>query len=152
VRFHLRVLVDAGLVWCRTDPQGSSGRPRLVYTAATGGSGSQPDGFQLLADILASYLAASSTIPTGLAEEAGISAADAVRHVAGVFAELGFQPELECGGSYRRILLHACPPDRRNTTRSSYTVKFRPVTVQNCTAIHSCFGDHDGTLGVGRIR
>jgi predicted ArsR family transcriptional regulator len=125
VRFHLRVLVDAGLACCRTDPRGSSGRPRLVYTAATEGSGSQPDGFHLLADILASYLAASSTIPTGLAEEAGrafarrhrrppqpfarISTDEAVRQVAGMFAELGFQPELEGGGSVRRILLHACP-------------------------------------------
>ncbi|MGH4011724.1 MAG: helix-turn-helix transcriptional regulator [Pseudonocardiaceae bacterium] len=125
VRFHLRVLVEAGLTRCRTDPRGHSGRPRLVYTATTDGSGSQPDGFQLLADILASYLAASSTTPTGLAEEAGrafarrhrqpsqpfagVSADEAVRHVTAMFAELGFQPELQGSGSHRRILLHACP-------------------------------------------
>jgi predicted ArsR family transcriptional regulator len=125
VRFHLRILVDAGLAGCRTDPRGSSGRPRLVYTAATAGSGSQPDGFQLLADILASYLAASSTIPTGLAEEAGrafarrhrrpsrpfagISADEAVRQVAGMFAELGFQPELVREGYDFQIRVHSCP-------------------------------------------
>lgn len=124
VRFHLRVLVEAGLARCRTDPRGDSGRPRLIYTATTDGSGSQPDGFQLLADILASHLATSSTIPPGLAEEAGrafarrhrpsqpfagVSADEAVRHVTAMFAELGFQPELEGGGSHRRILLHACP-------------------------------------------
>ncbi|MGH4008274.1 MAG: helix-turn-helix transcriptional regulator [Pseudonocardiaceae bacterium] len=126
VRFHLKVLVDAGLACCRTDPRGTSGRPRLIYTAATGGSGSQqPEGFQLLADILASYLAVSSAIPPGLAEEAGrafarqhrrptqpfaeVSADEAVRQVAAMFAELGFQPELERDGPHRRILLHACP-------------------------------------------
>ncbi|MGH3794113.1 MAG: helix-turn-helix transcriptional regulator [Pseudonocardiaceae bacterium] len=126
VRFHLKVLVDAGLAFCRPDPRGTSGRPRLVYGAVTGASGSRhPDGFRLLADILASYLAASTTIPTGLAEEAGrafacrhrgpvqpftaVSADEAVRQVAALLAELGFEPELDNDGSHRRILLHACP-------------------------------------------
>lgn len=96
-----------------------------MYTATTDGSGSHPEGFQLLADILASYLAASSTIPAGLAEEAGrafarrhrkpaqpsagVSADEAVRQVAAMFAELGFRPELSGAGSHRRILVHACP-------------------------------------------
>jgi predicted ArsR family transcriptional regulator len=125
VRFHLRVLVDAGLACCRTDSPRASGRPRLMYTATTDGSGSHPGGYQLLADIFASYLAASSTIPTELAEEAGrafarhhrqaaqpsagVSVDEAVRQVVAMLAELGFQPELNGGGSHRRILLHACP-------------------------------------------
>lgn len=125
VRFHLKVLVDAGLACCRTDSPRAAGRPRLIYTATTDGAGSHPEGFQLLADILASYLAASGTVPTGLAEEAGrafarrrrqpsqafagVSADEAVRQVVAMFAELGFQSELDGGGSHRRILLHACP-------------------------------------------
>lgn len=125
VRFHLKVLIDAGLACCRTDSPRASGRPRLIYTATTDGSGSHPEGFQLLADILASYLASSSTIPSELAEKAGrafahrhprssqpiagVSADEAVRQVIATFAELGFQPELDRDGSHRRILLHACP-------------------------------------------
>lgn len=131
VRFHLRVLVDAGLACCRTDPQGCAGRPRLVYTAATAGCGSeQPDGFQLLADILASYLAASSTKPAQQAEEAGQafarqafarrqgppasliadpSAEESVRQVIALFTELGFEPELHSHGQDLQLRLRACP-------------------------------------------
>ncbi|MDQ2788338.1 MAG: ArsR family transcriptional regulator [Pseudonocardiales bacterium] len=126
VRFHLKVLVDAGLACGRTDPQGASGRPRLVYTATTDGFGAKhPDHFQLLAEIFASYLAASTTIPTGLAEEAGrafarrhqrpsppftgVSADEAVRRVVAMFAELGFEPELDRAGQDLQIRLHACP-------------------------------------------
>ena len=36
VRFHLKVLVDAGLACCRTDRQGGTGRPRLLYAPAYG--------------------------------------------------------------------------------------------------------------------
>jgi predicted ArsR family transcriptional regulator len=125
VRFHLKVLVDAGLACCRTDSPRAAGRPRLIYTATTDGGSSHLEGFQLLADIFASYLAASGTIATGLAEEAGrafarrhrqpsqpfarVSADEAIRQVVAMFAELGFQSELDGGGSHRRILLHACP-------------------------------------------
>jgi predicted ArsR family transcriptional regulator len=121
VRFHLRVLVDAGLASCRTDPTGSAGRPRLVYTAAGVGD-PHPDGFQLLADILTSYLAASSTVPARLAEEAGqafarrrqqsaqpVTADEAVRHVTAMFAELGFEPELVGDGQDVQMRLRACP-------------------------------------------
>ncbi|HEU0088310.1 MAG TPA: helix-turn-helix domain-containing protein [Pseudonocardiaceae bacterium] len=126
VRFHLRILVDAGLVCSRPDPRGGSGRPRVVYTATTDGAGSQnPDGLRLLTDILASYLAVSNESSTGLAEEAGRafarrhrrstqpcaagSADEAVRRVVAMFAELGFEPELNRDGPQHRILLHACP-------------------------------------------
>jgi len=123
VRFHLRVLVGAGLASCRTDPRGGAGRPRLVYTATTPGFGDpQPDGFQLLADILTSYLAASSAGPTRLAEEAGqafarrhpqpaqaVTADEAARHVTAMFAELGFEPELVADGQDVQLRLRACP-------------------------------------------
>jgi predicted ArsR family transcriptional regulator len=126
VRFHLKVLVGAGLACGRPDPRGASGRPRLVYTATTDGPGNrQSDGFRLLADILAGYLAASSELPPGLAEEAGrafvrrhrkptqpftaVPADEAIRRVVAMLAELGFEPEPDHDGSSRRILLHACP-------------------------------------------
>ncbi|MDQ3764567.1 MAG: helix-turn-helix domain-containing protein [Actinomycetota bacterium] len=127
VRFHLKILVDAGLACCRTDPRrGASGRPRLLYTAST----AHPDtlhqhGYQLLADILASYLAANNKIATGLPEDAGrafarryrrpsqpfaeVSSDEAVRQVIVIFTELGFQPELVSHGPHHRMLLHACP-------------------------------------------
>ncbi len=127
VRFHLKVLVDAGLACCRTDPhRGTSGRPRLLYTASTDHSGTMHQhGYLLLADILISYLAANSTITTGMPEEAGrafahryrrpsqpfaeVSSDEAVRHVIAIFTELGFQPELVSHGPHHRMLLHACP-------------------------------------------
>lgn len=124
VRFHLDVLIDAGLATARSDPTGASGRPRLVYTAATGGpAGERAEGYQLLADILASYLAEQPD-PAGLAEQAGrifarrggpgapfadVSAAEAARRVTALFAELGFEPELAGGDDDARILLHHCP-------------------------------------------
>jgi predicted ArsR family transcriptional regulator len=122
VRFHLRVLVDAGLVLCRTDPQGGAGRPRLVYTAATAGCGGEhPAGFHLLADILTSYLA-TSTSPARQAEEAGqafarrhrqpaepVTAEEAVQHVIAMFAELGFEPELVPDGQDVQLRVRACP-------------------------------------------
>ncbi|HEV7452421.1 MAG TPA: ArsR family transcriptional regulator [Pseudonocardiaceae bacterium] len=126
VRFHLKVLVDAGLAWGRPHSCGVSGRPRLIYTPTTDGLGGEhPDGFQLLAEILAGYLAASSTSPTGLAEEAGrvfalrhqratpplprVSADEAVRRVVAMFAEFGFEPELAREGRDWQIRLRACP-------------------------------------------
>jgi predicted ArsR family transcriptional regulator len=124
-RFHLNVLVDAGLACCRPDPRGSSGRPRLVYTATRNDPGGRPSGFELLADIFASYLAAGRAIPAGAAEEAGrafahqirrpahpvaaLSVDQTVRVVAAMFAELGFEPEVDRDGSQHRLVLHACP-------------------------------------------
>lgn len=125
VRFHLRVLVDAGLAGCRPDPRGSSGRPRLVFTATTPGSANQhPHGYHLLAEILAGYLATTRAIPHSLAEEAGrafahryrptrpsagVSADEAVQRLVVMFAELGFDPEPDRDGPRYRIRLHACP-------------------------------------------
>lgn len=127
VRFHLKILVDAGLACCHTDPRrGTSGRPRLLYTASTDPSVTpHQHGYQLLADILASYLAANSTMATGLPEQAGrafgrryrrpsqpfaeVSSDEAVRQVLAIFTELGFQPELVSDGPHYRMLLHACP-------------------------------------------
>jgi predicted ArsR family transcriptional regulator len=125
VRFHLKVLVDAGLACCRPDPRGGSGRPRLVYTATMDSPGNQPGGFELLADVLARYLATGRAVPDGAAEEAGrafahqyrrppqapaeISVDQTVHIVAAMFTELGFEPEVDKDGSHRRIVLHACP-------------------------------------------
>ncbi|HEX2298808.1 MAG TPA: helix-turn-helix domain-containing protein [Pseudonocardiaceae bacterium] len=126
VRFHLKVLVDAGLAGSRPDPRGGSGRPRLVFTATTPGPVDQHlNGYHLLAEILAGYLATTDRIPLTLAEEAGrafarrhplptgpldtMSADEAVRRVVAMFAELGFEPELDRDGSQLRLRLHACP-------------------------------------------
>lgn len=73
VHFHLKILVYAGLTCYRTDPRrGTSGHPQLLHTATTDHSATpRQHGYQLLADILASYLAANSTMATGLPEQAG---------------------------------------------------------------------------------
>jgi predicted ArsR family transcriptional regulator len=126
VRFHLKILIEAGLAYCRADPRrGTSGRPRLLYTTSTDHSDHlHQHGYQLLADIFASYLAANRTIATGLPEEAGrafarryrpaqpfaeVSSNEAVRRVIVIFTELAFQPELVSDGPDYRMLLHACP-------------------------------------------
>lgn len=126
VRFHLKVLIDAGLAHSQPDPRGNSGRPRLVYSAITAGSAHRHgNSYLLLADILAGHLVADRTIRTELAEEAGrelarrhrppaqqgphTSAGDAVHRAVAVFTELGFEPELREDGPHRQILLHACP-------------------------------------------
>lgn len=122
VRFHLEVLVDAGLATGRPDPRGGAGRPRLVFSAATSAPAEgYPEGYELLAGILASYLAETED-PARVAEEAGrafarrsgnaaerpaATAEEAARRVNALFAELGFEPELD--GDRGRILLHECP-------------------------------------------
>ena len=127
VRFHLKILIDAGLACWHSDPgRGVSGRPRFLYAATTDHSATvHQQGYQLLADILVSYLGASKTIPTGVPEEAGrafarrywrpsrplaeVSSDEAIRQVIAIFAELGFQPELDDHEPHHRMLLHACP-------------------------------------------
>jgi predicted ArsR family transcriptional regulator len=124
VRFHLVRLVHAGLVREAQAVRSGPGRPRLVYAVAPGQSPHhEPHSYRLLAQILASYLAATAPDAAASAIAAGnqwgqylterpapfqrLDARATSERLVGLFAALGFQPELADDG--RRILLHRCP-------------------------------------------
>lgn len=74
VRFHVERLLEDGLVARRVEPRTTPGRPRLSFTAV-----SRPDygkdrrNYQLLAEMLAGYLA--STLPDPAAQAAALGRA-----------------------------------------------------------------------------
>ncbi len=128
VRFHMQILAEAGLVRSEPDSSGSRGRPRLLYTPTTvGGTASgTPAGYQLLATVLAAHWADAPAERAQRAERAGramateqgfttgpssrpITTEDAVARVGGLFAELGFEPEVAGEGDDLQLRLHDCP-------------------------------------------
>ena len=123
VRYHLDVLRRAGLVDSQSQRRASAGRPRTVYTAVR--TREPDDGYPTLVRMLATQLADTPEKRADRAEKAGLAwaaalmadadrspAADleeAARVVTGIFADLGFDPELAEEGKDRKILLRACP-------------------------------------------
>lgn len=122
VRFHLDVLSGAGLVASRRQPRATAGRPRTVYTAV---SRADPGSYPALTRLLAAHLADTPETRAARAERAGtawaaeltaeadprsgVDAEQAARAVTGMFAELGFEPELAGDETDRQIRLRACP-------------------------------------------
>lgn len=127
VRFHLDVLVGAGLVYGRSEPMGRRGRPRMLYYPVVGGPvpPGAAAGYELLAGVLAANWADTSAERAQRAERAGHTAAAAQRilpsvrrtpsmeesvdEITGMFAELGFEPDVVPEGDGVQIRLHACP-------------------------------------------
>lgn len=131
VRFHLKVLSEAALVWSQSEIPRTRGRPRLLYApASVGGAAGDtgapaPTGYQMLATVLAQHWAETPAERTQRAERAGWAVAkeqgftpqpssiktvrESVAPVSGLFAELGFEPELVQDGAGLQIRLHACP-------------------------------------------
>ncbi|MGH3512579.1 MAG: helix-turn-helix transcriptional regulator [Pseudonocardiaceae bacterium] len=127
VRFHLDVLSEAGLVRSHSEPPRTRGRPRLLYAPACVGDtgGSKPTGYQSLAMILAAHWAEAPAERARRAERAGwavareqgftprlspsLAAEESVAQVSGLFAELGFEPEIAREGPDLQIRLRACP-------------------------------------------
>lgn len=124
VRAHLGVLVDAGLVTSHTEDRTTRGRPRRLYEAVAGAlAASDSTGYRLLAEMLASHLAGTSTDVTQDAITAGRAwgtylverpppfttrpIGTARAEVIGLLDRLGFQPELSDDGT--RIMLRRCP-------------------------------------------
>jgi predicted ArsR family transcriptional regulator len=121
VRFHLEVLREAGLVVRRSHPQVGVGRPRTAYAPVSRGTA---DSYQGLAGLLAAHLSDTTEGRAARAEQAGLAWAEylvsavtgagrsvdeAARQVSGLFAEIGFDPELTAIGADWQIALHACP-------------------------------------------
>ena len=127
VRFHLNALIEVGLIAKETEHNVTRGRPRQLYRAqnALGSGVGATSGYEKLAHVLAAHFARQSDgTPENLAEAAGrqwaldelgaTSGADrpteeAALVVTTLFAEMGFDPELETSNTETRIRLHACP-------------------------------------------
>ena len=121
VRYHLDVLRRAGLVDSHSQRRASAGRPRTVYTVRNSESG----GYPMLVRMLATQLADTPEKRAVRAERAGLDWAaalmtdadrmppadieEAAQVVTGIFADLGFDPELADDGQGRQIRLRACP-------------------------------------------
>jgi predicted ArsR family transcriptional regulator len=125
VRSHLRILAEAGLVSARAEQRLRPGRPRLVYEALPEtGAAVERDGYRLLAEILASHLAASGQDSTERAEEAGrswgrylvdrrlpkaVSGDDDLDSILRLLGEIGFEPRLEPAEHGHTVLMQHCP-------------------------------------------
>lgn len=125
VRFHLDVLRRAGLVDGTPQPRARIGRPQISYTAPGPSQSAASTGYPALATLLASHLADTEQERSQRAEQAGrvwaceltpgpppaevSSDAQAAQRVTGLFAELGFDPELTEERGVREIVLRSCP-------------------------------------------
>jgi predicted ArsR family transcriptional regulator len=112
VRFHLDLLIEAGLVTAGPQEPHGRGRPRTVYAAAFHDGGAPGGSCQELADLLAAHFDTTPARRGRRAERAGAawaarrlslasgatpspasSSAEARRRITGMFAEMGFDPE-----------------------------------------------------------
>ncbi len=126
VRFHLRVLAEAGLVSARREQPSRPGRPRFLYEAAAEPLDEHAlASYRLLAQILASSLAGTERDPGARAEEAGrvwgahlvrkpppyasISKPETLAEVVRLHEQFGFRPELRRAESGQELVLRRCP-------------------------------------------
>lgn len=124
-RFHLDALLEQGLAERAREVRDAPGRPRSLYTATVDSGWAGRRSYQLLAEVLTSYMARKFKRPTEAAVEAGeawgrfladrpapfrrVSAAAAISQLVESLDEIGFAPEAVTVGRERRILLHSCP-------------------------------------------
>jgi predicted ArsR family transcriptional regulator len=124
VRFHLDVLVAAGLATSQPIPRPRRGRPRYGYDAVhTGGADGTAD-YRLLAEALTTYLASRPSGRHDPGKQAGrllgkrlgnpfgtapTSAAATARYVDATFSELGFDSHLTRRRDGFELALHSCP-------------------------------------------
>jgi len=135
------VLVDAGLVTSHIEDRTTPGRPGRLYEAVAGAlAASDSTGYRLLAEMLASHLAGTSTDVTQDAITAGRAwgtylverpppftttpIGRARAEVIGLLDRLGFQPELSGDGT--RIM---CVAARSSTSHGD-----TPTSCARCTS------------------
>lgn len=127
VRFHLEALVGDGIVERVPDTPSGPGRPRAAFRARAGLARGSARRYRALAEILLSYLSATSEDPGAAATAAGlawgahlvsrpepfhkITRDDAVHRLTAMLADLDFAPEPAAGehGPPDRIRLRHCP-------------------------------------------
>src|SRR5262249_31231466 len=119
-RFHLGVLVDAGLVGSRPAGRSAPGRPRILYGLRPEGAAADRDEYRLLATILAGTVARQGD-GSAQAEDAGrawgrslvrhhpplrrLTDQEATSEVVDLLDQQGFAPE----AGDREIRMHRCP-------------------------------------------
>lgn len=124
-RFHLDALVEAGLAQRVSEQRDVPGRPRTLYSASADSRRVGERSYQLLAQILTSFVASQTRRPGEAARKAGyawgrflterpapfrrIDAAAATREVVAELDGIGFAPEAARAGRERQILLRHCP-------------------------------------------
>ena len=124
VRFHLDALVASGLVHSEAEKRDLPGRPRTLYSANANNASAGKRSFRLLAEILASSMAAQTSHPRESAINAGqewgrylgegpppfkrVDADEATRRLVSAMEEIGFAPEAVTKGRRRQVLLHRC--------------------------------------------
>jgi predicted ArsR family transcriptional regulator len=120
IRFHLGVLVDAGLVRSRPAERSVPGRPRILYSLRPEGVAADRDEYRLLATILAGTVAREGD-GSARAEDAGrawgrylmrrpvpprhVTDEQATREVVELLDQQGFAPE----AGDREIRMRRCP-------------------------------------------
>lgn len=125
VRFHLDGLIDAGLVQRSIEERDRPGRPRTLYAALPDALRAGQRSYQLLAQILTSYVEAKTPDAQAAALESGeawgryvarrpppfqkLDAAAASSQLSETLDDIGFAPEEVVVGNKRRINLHQCP-------------------------------------------
>jgi predicted ArsR family transcriptional regulator len=126
-RFHLDALVDAGLATRASQARTAPGRPSMAYQAVEGGAPGRRE-YRLLAEMLASLVAAVLAEPGKAAAEAGrewgryiterpapfqrMDVCGAVEGLAAILRELGFAPEAVvdgADGAGYQLRLRQCP-------------------------------------------
>ena len=126
VRFHLNRLVAGGLVTREVEQHRGPGRPRLTFAAVA--EQDMPNGqrsYQLLADMLAGFIAATSPDAAGQAEELGrtwgrylatrpapakrVTEEESLRELLRVLDDIGFSPRLAEKDHGSQVLLRHCP-------------------------------------------
>ena len=125
VRLHLDALVAAGLADSEAEKRDLRGRPRKLYAANANSANAGRRSYRLLAEILASSMAAQTSKPREAAVKAGqewgrylgegpspfkrVDADEAMLRLVRAMADIGFAPEAVTKGRRRRVLLHGCP-------------------------------------------
>jgi predicted ArsR family transcriptional regulator len=126
VRFHLKVLIEAGYVTEARQAHGGRGRPQAVYASATPGTGD--GGYALLAELLASrlddahgaqlarsagerwlHVSTRASGPTPTPPSSPATLGEAAARAMALFTELGFDPVHTPHPDAARIELRACP-------------------------------------------
>jgi predicted ArsR family transcriptional regulator len=124
IRFHLDALVRTGHVEQVFGETTGPGRPPVLFRASIRMDPAGPTNYRLLANILTSYLAATTTNPTTAAAELGrswgpsvvghrtrgaVSKTQSITDLTDVLADLGFRPEPPAGPRATEIRLRHCP-------------------------------------------
>ena len=126
VRWHLGVLVDAGLVRTEIGPTVGRGRPRVVYRPVAAGLHAESGPFALLAELLSEVIEGTQGGDAGqVIEDVGrrrgktlvrtrpdarpVGADEAATEIVRLLDLFGFEPSLDIAARGHRIMMRPCP-------------------------------------------